>query len=205
MDEQNSSKEKYLQDIQLIKDVLVKQGKRPIIEFWVFYSWSALIIIASLIQFFITKYSVDIPNQLVLKIWIPTTFIGGIFETLGWYRNSEKEKLLIKSKTNLSILHLMIIMCSGIMLIYAVIIKLNGQQYLPVIVLVISGIFFAIFVSYMATNMHFICEILILAGLIFFLFNFHGPVADIVVGLIMAIMFTGAGLLYRKTIKAGKK
>lgn len=205
MGTKKNGKEKYLEDIQTIKDTLIRQEKRPVIEPWIFNSWTALVFIGTFIQFIINRHGMHHYDSIVVWIWVPIILTGGILEGIGWYRNNEKEGMLIKSKTNISLLHLLIIMCISSFLIYLVITNAGALDFLPVMFLVQAGVFFTVFISFTHTKFYFISETFIAAAIIFYVFKFTGPYADMTVGIIISALFFISGILYRKHIRQASR
>lgn len=77
--QKNQNLEKYLQDIETIKDLLAEVDKRPLYEPWAFYAWGGLVAIGSLIHFLVERRS-DFPvGEIFLKVWLPVILLGGNF------------------------------------------------------------------------------------------------------------------------------
>ena len=75
MDSTEKDREKYLEDIKTIKDIMLKTENEPVYENWAFYAWGLIIIAVSIIHFFIeAAYGYGI-KDLFLKVWLPAIIL----------------------------------------------------------------------------------------------------------------------------------
>ena len=92
-DRQDQNLDKYLNDIETIKDLPAEVDKRPLYEPWVFYAWGGLVAIGSLIHFLVER-RFDLPvGEIFLKVWLPVILLAGFSEVLALSRNLARHSL----------------------------------------------------------------------------------------------------------------
>ncbi|RKX83997.1 MAG: hypothetical protein DRP57_06795 [Spirochaetes bacterium] len=90
MDSMERDRGKYIEDIKIIKDIMLKTENEPVYENWAFYAWGVIIITASIIHFFIEAAYNYSPNDLFIKVWLPGILLMLLVETVSIVRNWKK-------------------------------------------------------------------------------------------------------------------
>jgi hypothetical protein len=190
----DQSLEKYLKDIETIKDLLADVDKRPLYESWVFYVWGGLIAIGSLIHFLVEK-SYNLPiGEIFLKIWLPVILAMAFFEFLALIRNLTKQSLSIFSRGIVKLYMSMI--GSGVALVFIVLLflELDAIEYLPIIFLLAGAIIYFILAQRTAYT-YLIAHgvLMLLLAFVFYLLKIEHHALSLIVGCVFALSLAVAG------------
>lgn len=142
MGSMEKGREKYLEDIKTIKDIMLKTENEPVYENWAFYAWGVILITLSIIHFLIEDaYNYGI-KDLFLKIWLPGILLMALVEAISIVRNLEKNSLSLFSKRIVRLYLSIFGQSIAYIFIVLAIIKLDGVQYLPYIFLLMAASFY---------------------------------------------------------------
>lgn len=90
MEEKKREIEDYLKDLTEIKKVMDQAEDYGIIETWVYWVYGVLIIAASALSYYLVASRELSRMTLFLAVWLPTFFLAGVTETVGWVRRMDK-------------------------------------------------------------------------------------------------------------------
>lgn len=190
--QKDQSMEKYLKDIETIKDLLADVDRRPLYEPWVFYVWGGLIALGSLIHFLIEKrYNLPI-GDIFLKVWLPVILAMGFFEFLALIRNLASHSLSIFSRGIVKLYMSMI----GFALVFMVLLflKLDAIEYVPIVFLLAGAIIYFI-LAQRSAYAYLIAHgfLMFLLAILFYLLKIEHHALSLIVGCLFAISLIIAG------------
>ena len=190
----DQSLEKYLKDIETIKDLLADVDKRPLYESWVFYVWGGLIAVGSFIHFLVEK-SYDLPiGEIFLKVWLPVILAMGFFEFLALVRNLARHSLSIFSRGMVKLYMSMTGSVATLVFIVLLFLKLDAIQYLPIVFLLAGAITYFILAQRSAYVYLFAHGFLmVLLAILFYLLKIEHHTLSLIVGCVVAISLIIAG------------
>lgn len=192
--QKDQSMEKYLKDIETIKDLLADVDKRPLYEPWVFYVWGGLIALGSLIHFLVKK-SYNLPiGEIFLKVWLPVILVMGFFEYLALIRNLASHSLSIFSGGIVKLLMSMIGSSAALIFIVLLFLKLDAIEYLPIVFLLAGAIIYFILAQRSAYVYLFAHGFLmVLLAILFYLLKIEHHTLSLIVGCVFALSLIIAG------------
>ena len=192
--QKNQGLEKYLKDIETIKDLLADVDKRPLYEPWVFYVWGVLVAIGSLIHFLVEK-SYDLPiGDIFLKVWLPVILAMAFFEFLAFIRNLASHSLSIFSGGIVKLLMSMIGSSVALVFIVLLFLKLDAIEYLPIVFLLAGAIIYFILAQRSAYVYLFAHGFLmVLLAILFYLLKIEHHTLSLMVGCVFSISLVVAG------------
>ena len=192
--QKDQSLEKYLKDIETIKDLLADVDKRPLYESWVFYVWGGLIAVGSFIHFLVEK-NYDLPiGEIFLKVWLPVILAMGFFEFLALVRNLARHSLSIFSRGMVKLYMSMTGSVAALVFIVLLFLKLDAIQYLPIVFLLAGAIAYFILAQRSAYVYLFAYGFLmVLLAILFYLLKIEHHALSLIVGCVVAISLTIAG------------
>jgi len=192
--QKDQSMEKYLKDIETIKDLLADVDKRPLYEPWVFYVWGGLIALGSLIHFLVEK-SYNLPiGDIFLKVWLPVILAMGFFEFLAFIRNLASHSLSIFSRGIVKLLMSMIGSSVALVFIVLLFLKLDAIEYLPIVFLLAGAIIYFILAqrsAYVYLSAHGL--LMILLAILLYLLKIEHHTLSMIVGCVFALSLIIAG------------
>lgn len=135
-------KSKYLEDIALIKDLLLGVEEKSLIEFWTFYVWGIVVIAGTFLHWYFSKKAGLSTGQFFYFIWLPVIFVCGLTEVVSWVRKAGKESRPLFTRPIRKYLSAWFaILFSGVFLI--ILLVHQGQlHFLPVAILSFSALVF---------------------------------------------------------------
>jgi len=188
--------EKYLDDIATIKDLLVKQERKSIIEPWAFISWSVLIFAGSVIQFILAGTLDPGYEFFIYALWLPLVVIAALLETVAWARSVRRRKLPITATTNVTLLHVLLVLSGGLIVLLFILLNLDGYRYLPPFVCAGSAVMVTAMSGVTRAKLYLLGELLFLGAVALLLLDLHGPVVDLSTGLCISAVFLAGRFLY---------
>lgn len=190
----NQNLEKYLKDIETIKDLLTEVDRRPLYEPWVFYAWGGLAAIGSLIHFLVERRS-DLPvGEIFLKVWLPVILLGGFFELLALMRSMIRHSLSLFSRGIVKLYMSLIGALAALIFIVRLFIELGAIQHLPVVFLLAGAIIYFVWAQQSAYVYLFAHGFLmIIVAIVLYLFKIEHHSLSLIVGCVFAISLIMAG------------
>ena len=192
------TKEKYLNDIETIKDLLITVEEKSFIEHWTFYFWGAAVIAGTLAHLFIANPKVFSPGKIFYIIWLPVLLICGIIEIVSWYIRAKKDNRPVYTRSIKKFLSAWAVILLIASLTVILFIHIGAYNLLPVIILAFSSyilVFYGIFsYSFLITNGY------ILAGsavLIYFL-KLPGEITLLLCGMAGGVISIISGILIKR-------
>ncbi|MBN1524268.1 MAG: hypothetical protein JW904_07300 [Spirochaetales bacterium] len=190
----NHNENDRLQDLQVIKDMLQKVEERHLVESWSYFIWGAVIIIGGMIHFFTEYYFSFKDYDLALKVWLPVLCIGGLFEALGFIRKAAKESIPIFTKSFRYLFAAFI----GIFIIFAILVitllQLNAGHLVPVFINFFVALCFFGYALSAYPPLMFQAFVIIIAGIMLFVFNIPIPYSVLVTGAVIGGSFIWTGV-----------
>lgn len=196
--------DKYFKDIEIIKELLLKKGEKPIISHWIFIIWGIIILLATILNYYL-YLNINIQFQTSINyIWIPSILVAIMIEIFGWIKNLEKQEIPLTSKITFHYLYFAITTSIFIIIFLKILYLLNGVKYFSIVILFSMGLF-SNFIGLMSYNFFYIISsILYSLGIIFYFIEIWLHVkTDIllfVTGIIISIMFVITGMLFKKKL-----
>ncbi|MBN2655965.1 MAG: hypothetical protein JXR86_02820 [Spirochaetales bacterium] len=120
MEEGKREIEDYLKDLKEIKKVMDQAENYGIIETWVYWVYGILIIASSVLSYYLVASRELGRMTLFMSVWLPTLFLAGVTETVGWVKRMDKMSapLLSNRFTKLAVGFLGPMVILGIMMYY---------------------------------------------------------------------------------------
>jgi hypothetical protein len=189
MEPEKENLRKYLRDLKEMKDLAARHEERPIVEYWDFISWGALLILGTLLH---ARFFPDAINTALLAIWLPVLVIGGLVETMAWVYLVKRLEMPLSSRRNKRFYLASVVILIAVIFILYYLIHLNGP--IPGMMLLLLAVLFA-FVAQMSYLGLFIETVLTLsAGIVLTMLDVRGPGASIGVGFFAGLTFIVMGL-----------
>jgi hypothetical protein len=197
--------EKYLQDIQTIRELLSAVEKNPLYENWVFYVWGALILLGSLLHTIIESSFSPSLQQLFLKIWLPVILVMAFFELIAFVRNMSKRSLPLFTRDVVRLIVGLAGSTAALCVVLLILLELNGARYLPVALLASGAIFYFV-LAQQACYMHLFVHgfFFILLAILLYLFRVQHPLMVLGLGSIFAVSMVIVGITDRIAEKREK-
>ncbi len=184
MTEESGNMNKYLKDLQEIKDLARRNEENPIVEYWDFISWGILTIIGTMLHALLFPHRL---NTALLLIWLPAVIIGGVIETLAWAAMVKKLQVRLSTRYNQRKYFSLLTVFFSVCITFFYVIHLNGP--VPGLMLILLSILFATIVqmSYFAL----IAETLITltVGIILTVLDLRGTVVTAATGIFTGGLF----------------
>ncbi|MBA7523303.1 hypothetical protein ES705_15427 [subsurface metagenome] len=203
--QKDQSPEKYLKDIETIKDLLADVDKRPLYEPWIFYVWGGLVAIGTLIHYLVER-SLNLPiGEIFLKIWLPVILTMAFFEFLAFIRNLARHSIPFFSRGIAKLYISMIGSGAALVFIVLLFMKLDAIEYLPIVILLAGAIIYFILAqrsAYVYLIAHGI--LMVLLAILFYLFNIEHHTLSLIVGCVFAFSLIIAGFNAGRMAKKGK-
>ena len=195
--------EEYIKDIEIIKNILIKQRKTPIIEPWAFFIWSSLVFSASTFHYFLILGNINI-HSLAVRIWLPVSLVGIISETIGWLKSKQKNFVYLFSETNLSLLFgLICVSIFGILSFY-ILLSLNGLFLYPFILAGLISLAIGYLGIFISSAFYSVSVVLLSMITTLFFIPIDRTLASYLCGILVSLGMLGAGIINKKILK-GKK
>ncbi len=193
--------DKYADDLATIKSMLMDVEKRPFLEFWAFYTWGGLIIIGTLIHYWL-RISRDMPEpKLYLYVWLPLLLVAAFLETIAWLKQMSKESMPLFNTTSLKMFLTMGGQMIAVGLFLVISSKVTGYRYVPHIILVMYGVFLMNIAQMSHLFYYGMGYILVLVAVTFYILPIPKDMAYLLSGLVLGITFAVTGELTRRVEK----
>ncbi len=203
MTRDESGTDKYIEDVRIIKEFLLRTESQPVYENWAFYVWGALVIVPGIIHYYVEKvYNLGVAG-LFIKVWFPFILVSGFVETISLVRNLEKNSMTFFSRSILKFYLTLIGETFVFGFIILVIIRLNGVRYLPLVFLVMAAGWYFIFAMRFYTQLFYHAFAFIVLGFILYLLNVNHRAMVPLITTIIGISFLSVG--FTATIKKKKE
>jgi len=198
------NKQRYLEDLKTIKDLLVEVEENPLIEPWAFFTWGVLIIIGSILHVII-EYSFNLTGlKHIIFIWSPIIAIGGFFECMGFIRKMSKDCMSLFSRVSKKLWTSLVAITIVFAIIIGILLRTAGTAYLPLTMLLYISVCFLGFGLIAYSKMFIPAFFLILISILFFIFDFKVLMAVLVAGLLIGLSFIGIGIMVWRDEKRKK-
>jgi len=200
-EKRNKNIDKYAEDLATIKSLLMDVDNRPFLEYWAFYTWGGLILVGTLIHYWLRK-SMALPEpKLFLYIWLPLFFLAAFLETIAWLKKMSKESMPLMNRVTMKMFIAMGGVMGAMVLFLVIAIEGTGYMYLPHVVVATYGIF----LLYFAQISHFFYfgsgYFLVLAAIILYVLPVPKDAGYLFGGVILALTFIVTGELTRRAEK----
>ncbi|MBN2650755.1 MAG: hypothetical protein JXR63_00105 [Spirochaetales bacterium] len=196
--------DKYIKDIEIIKDILIKQKKTPIIESWAFFVWSFLVVVGSISHFVIFK-TCNIENStLIPSIWVPISLLGLAGETLGWLKSKQKNSIYIFSNTNLALIFTLVILTIFGILFLAILNSLDALHLVSFLLAGLIGLAMGFLGTFITSKFYYVSISLITLTTILFFIPLENEIASLICGILIAAAMFSCGLINRFVIERKK-
>jgi len=191
-DEKNQANiSRYLEDIQVIKNILAKNEEKTLLEPWAFHLWAAVVAIGTVIHYVAYRASVPHKGTLVLLVWIVVVIIGSVGETVGWLRMFRREETPLFS---LRFIRFILTAIALLLVMSITLITLLAHGALsPGLLLVIVTMPMVFYAQISYAQLYIEAFILLGAGLVLVLVDVSVPAAYVFAGLLTAAAMAGAG------------
>jgi len=200
-EKRNQNIDKYADDLATIKSLLMDVDKRPFLEYWAFFTWGGLILIGTLIHYWL-RTTMDLPEpKLFLYVWLPILIIAVSLETLAWLKQMTKESMSLLNQTTTK----MFVAIGGCMtamgLFLVITVEGSGFAYVPHVVVAMYGIFMLFFGQF-SHNFYFgIGYLLVMSAVVLYVLPLSKDIAYLAAGLVLGLTFIVAGELNRRADK----
>jgi len=200
-EKRNQNIDKYADDLATIKSLLMDVDKRPFLEYWAFFTWGALILIGTLIHFWL-RITMDLPEpKLFLYVWVPVFIIAASLETLAWLKRMTKESMSLLNQTTMK----MFVAMGGVMtamgLFLVIVVEGTGYSYVPHVVVAMYGIFMLFFGQF-SYNFYFgIGYLLVMSAVVLYVLPLPKDIAYLAAGIVLGLTFIVTGELTRRAEK----
>ena len=133
------NKTEYLDDITLIKDLLLSVEEKSLIEYWTFYVWGILVIAGTFFHWYFSKMAHFNPEQLFYFIWLPLILICGLAETVSWVRKAGKDSRPLFTRPVIKYLSAWAAILIGGIFLILLLMEQGNFNYLPAAILAFSA------------------------------------------------------------------
>ena len=200
----NESRNNYEQDLAIIKDILLENSERPVLEYWAFYIWGILTLAGTFLS--VKLYAGGWTSvQLFWRVWIPVLIAGSLGESVAWIVKSAKESIPLLNKI---MIRFFLSSLGVIFAFFFVIILLLFDGKSEILIKLILPLLSVVFFLYSTVTYRFINwfgYLSLALGLIFLLFlppAFIGVVSGVVSSVLLIVAGIGVKIKERsKTVK----
>jgi len=184
---------KYIDDIKIIKSMLMKVDETPMIENWAFFTWGVLMILGSFLHWVGWKFWNIDHDFLFIALWIPIFAVASVGETIAWIRRLSKNSMPLFNKSSINIFVSFGFFTIMMIFITHTIIKLNGIQYIPSLFLFFfaMGMIFYGMISY--SHLYVAAVVLGTSAIVINLFNINFGYKCILATVVTGVVFILAG------------
>jgi hypothetical protein len=141
--EDRNDRERYLEDVALIKQTLREQEDRLLIAPWAFYSWAAVIVGATVLSVMVGGRGGWNALETARLIWIPALCVGGILETAGWIQHFRRENRVLFTSTTIRLaLSFVGVVATALVLVFSLLVR--GVPVAGTILLLLAICFFVL-------------------------------------------------------------
>jgi hypothetical protein len=194
MESKEKDIEKYLEDINTIKSLLIKADEKPLVEYWAFITWGIFIILGTIIHFIAEKYFSFTNVELTFEIWIPVMVVAGIFESIALVQNTNKESIPLVSRLSVKLFLAFILLSTIFIILFNMLLKEGLEGYIPEFLSFMVGAYFIIFATLSYTPIFLNASILIVYGTLLYFMDFQSDIISLVTGGVIAGNFIAAGI-----------
>lgn len=195
MSESNKNLEKYLKDIDTIKGMLFESEKRPLYEHWVFYAWGILVLIGTVVHYFIVLSGNLSVAQIFVRVWLPLILLAGFLQLVAFIRSLNKQELSFFSraliKFYLNVLGYTVVICFLVLLF----IRVRAISHLPVVFLLASSVYFFIFAQASYDFMYVHGYLMVFLALVLYLLRIDFKNLQLITGCIVGVALITCGIV----------
>ncbi|GEM_PF-914949 len=194
--------DRYIRDIATIKDILLKSEQKPIYEHWAFYAWGLLVIIGTVIHFFMQRRFAPSLRQLFLEIWLPVLLIAGFIELVTYIRIMSRQALNLFTRTvrrfYLSLLGSGVAFC----LLMIMLNRAGAVGYMPIGFLLGAAVFYFLLAQVTYTHVYVHGYLFLIFAILLYLFDLTHEILVPTVGLLVGLSMIAVGITIRIREKA---
>ena len=205
MSTNNDSNEngKYKEDIDTIKNILIKVDEKPIYENWVFTVAGILFIIGSIINFICYRLHMLTIGTSFVRIWLPVSLMLIFLEPIALVRRMAKEALPVFSRTIVKFYTGMIGISGAAVFLIIVLLKADLMHVMPVCVISLWSVYY-FYISQMSyTHLTLHGFILVAIGIVLYNTCLSTEMQFILTGLTVGLSMLIAGIT--ETVKEKRK
>lgn len=194
--------DKYIKDIATIKDILLKSEQKPIYEHWAFYAWGILVVLGTLVHFFVQRRFEPTVRQLFLEIWLPVLLIAGFIELVTYIRIMSRQALNLFTRTVRRFY--LSLMGSGIAFCLLLIMLNRGgaMGYMPIAFLLGAAVFYFLLAQVTYTHVYIHGYLFLVFAILLYLFGLTHEILVPIVGLLVGFSLIVVGITIRIQEKA---
>ena len=134
-------REKYLEDLALIKQTLREQEDRILVAPWAFYTWALVIIAATTVSMIIGGSGDRQTLEVAIVVWIPALLLGSVLETVGWIQYFRRDNRVLFTSANLRLGFSFVgVVAAGLVLVFSLLVR--GVPAAGAILLLLAICFF---------------------------------------------------------------
>ncbi len=201
-DNNRQEPDKYLKDIETIKDLLFKAEQKPIYEYWAFYAWGILVILGSAIHFFVQRRFEPTVRQLFLEIWLPVILIAAFVELVTYIRTMSRQALSLFTRTlrrfALSLSGSAVAFC----LLLVMLSRTGASGYMPIALLLGAAVFYFLLAQVTYTHVYLHGYLFLAIAILLYLFRVEHEALVLAVGFLVGFSLITVGITIRIKEKA---
>ncbi|MBN2351302.1 MAG: hypothetical protein JXD23_01950 [Spirochaetales bacterium] len=194
--------ERRLDDIQTIKEVLLRVSKKHLVEPYSYCVWGIVSILGGIAHSIIAMTVNHPAFNYFLFVWIPVFAVGGFFEAVGFVRRMAREALPLTSKTALWLMLAFAGVCLAFAVIVIIFVRFHAEAFLPVLVSLFVGISLIGYALLSCPSIFAQAYFVMLGGVVNFIFQIPAPYSVLVTSCSIGTAFIWAG--WAAWIKDGK-
>jgi hypothetical protein len=194
--------ERRLDDIQTIKEVLLRAEKKYLIEPWSYFGLGALSVAGGLVHFIIWLAFASPGFDYFLFVWVPVLAVGLFFETVGFVRRMAKEALPVLSRPGLWLFVALTLLSVVFAVLAIIFVRFHAEAYLPTLVDFCMGFGLIAYALLSCPPLFVQSALIILTGFILFVFQVPEPYSVLSSALVIgASLFWAGGAALRNDKK----
>ena len=195
--EEGENADRYLRDIQTIKDLLVKAEQKPIYEYWAFYVWGALVILGSLAHFFVQRRFDPAGSRLFLEIWLPVILVAGFIELIAHIRIMSRQSMSVFTRT-IRRFYLSLTGSAGAFCLLLIMLGRAGVAgHMPIAFLLGAAVFYFLLGQVTYTHVFLHGYLLLIVAVLLYLFRLQHEALVLIVGLLIGLSTIVVGITNR--------
>ncbi len=185
--------ESRLDDIQTIKEVLLRVSKKHLVEPYSYFVWGIVSILGGIAHFIVSR-TVDHPAfNYFLFVWIPVFAVGGFFEAVGFVRRMAREALPLTSRTSRWLMLAFAGVCLAFVIVAVIFVRFHADAFLPVLVSLFVGISLIGYALLSCPPLFAQAYFVLLGGVVNFIFQIPPPYSVLVTSFSIGAAFIWAG------------
>ena len=181
---------RYLEDLKVIREVLRENEERPLLEWWAFLLWGALVVAGTLASSVLVGRGMT-PMECFIYLWVPVFIVGSAGEMAALLRKFNREETPLFTRRYIKLFATFLLIFVALL---AVVIPLIQAGISPGSLMVVASVP-VIFYAYATFSSLFVeAGALLVFGLFLEFLPFSPPWLYVSVGIVVGLVYAAGGI-----------